>query len=221
MAHRKNPKQNIFAIITFFTTSLLIFAFYSPVFSKGLPHSGRVVAVFDGDTIMLEGGIKVRYLGIDAPEIAHDDKPADCYGPEAKLYNHRLVYGKTVILKYDREKIDRHGRLLAYVYLPGGKCVNAELIRRGYAFVFRRPEGFKKLIRFLRLQNQAMLEKRGMWGHCRVKREKYYIGNKRSFVFHRPSCKYGRRTGIRNRIIFNSREEAFREGFHPCRRCKP
>ncbi len=220
MDNKPHYKMSSIVFIIFFSISLLVFVpNYTTSFD--LPRSGRVIAVFDGDTIMLKGGIKIRYLGIDAPEIAHDDKPADCYGREAKWYNHKLVYGKIVTLKYDREKKDRHGRLLAYVYTPDGKCVNAELIKHGYAFVFRKPEGFKKLVHFLRLQDLAMQKRRGMWGFCKTKRERFYIGNKNSFVFHRPSCPYGKRTSIRNRIIFRTREEAFREGFHPCRRCKP
>ncbi|SFM93433.1 thermonuclease family protein [Thermodesulforhabdus norvegica] len=186
------------------------------------PGEGRVVAVFDGDTIMLEGGIKVRYLGIDTPEVEHDDNPADCFGPEAARANASMVMGKRVKLRYDPAQLrDRHGRLLAYVYLSDGRCVNEVLIRDGYGWVLRKPEGFQKLLHFLDLQRSAIKQKKGLWGACPVKAEPFYVGNRRSFVFHRPSCPFGRSISPRNAVKFITREDAFNQGFHPCRRCKP
>ena len=217
LARRFTVASLLLFFVMAFTDLLLL-----PAFSGShLPRSGEVAIVFDGDTVMLRSGAKVRYLGIDSPEVAHDDQRGDCYGEEAKRYNRRLVLGKRVRLEYDREKRDHYGRLLAYVYLPDGRCVNEELIKKGYAFVLRRPEGFKKLYHFLQLQRRAIQRRVGMWGYCRVDPEEFYIGNRRSFVFHRPSCPYGRQTARRNAIIFHSREEAFAEGFRPCRRCKP
>ena len=55
-----------------------------------------VVRVIDGDTVELENGDRVRYLGIDTPETVHPDKPVECYGPEATERNKELVEGKTV-----------------------------------------------------------------------------------------------------------------------------
>lgn len=192
------------------------------VSAGSLPNSGRVVAVFDGDTIMLEGGYKVRYLGIDAPEIEHDDRPADCYGYEAKQFNAALVMGKIVSLRYDSTQVtDRYGRLCAYIFLPNGNCVNEILVREGYAWVLRKPESFRLLNQLLRLQDKAISDKKGIWGKCAKKPEAYYIGNKRSFVFHRPSCPFGQSMSPRNVLKLRTREDAFRKGFYPCRRCKP
>lgn len=190
--------------------------------ASDLPKKGRVIAVFDGDTIMLEGGAKVRYLGIDAPEIEHDGQPADCFGPESARANALLVMGKNIRLEYDsRQPYDQYGRLLAYVYLDDGRCVNEILLRDGYAWVFRESENFEKLSPFLALQDDAIRNKKGLWGACPVKTEPYYVGNRRSFVFHRPSCHFGRSISPRNAVKFTTREDAFRQGFHPCRRCRP
>ena len=60
-----------------------------------------VVRVVDGDTVELENGDRVRYLGIDTPETVHPDKPVECYGPEASERNKELVEGKTVSLLQD------------------------------------------------------------------------------------------------------------------------
>jgi len=205
----------------------ILIPMFLPTISRGgaaaqpLPHQGRVKAVFDGDTILLESGEKIRYLGIDAPETAHDDSPADCMGDEAREANARLVLHRSVTLRYDEEKRDRYGRLLAYVHAPDGTCVNEALLRSGHAFVFRKNGGLRRFREFLRVQREAMGEHRGLWGECSVKLEDFYLGNENSFVFHRPDCHYGKRMSRRNRVRFDSRLSAFHEGYRPCRRCKP
>ena len=189
--------------------------------ASGLPASGVVVKVFDGDTVLLGSGEKVRYLGVDAPEVAHDHSPADCHGDEAKALNEQLVLRRRVILTYDRIRHDSHGRLLAYVHLPDGRCVNGELVLNGCALVFRSQDGFERFDEFLSHQRVAMRELRGLWGQCKVKTSDHYVGNSRSYVFHRPDCPFGRQIGSGNRVRFDSRSTAFEAGFSPCRRCRP
>ncbi len=185
------------------------------------PSSGTVVTVFDGDTILLNSGEKVRYLGIDAPEVSHRSSPADCFGYEAKALNEKLVLNQRVNLRYDRVKTDPHGRLLAYVFLPDGRCVNSEMLMHGCAMVFRSSNGFDRFEEFLAYQMQAMRTRRGLWGQCAVSPSEHYTGNRRSYVFHRPGCTYGQQTGPGNRIRFDSRARALEAGFSPCRRCRP
>lgn len=86
-----------------------------------------VVNVVDGDTIdvMIAGTIyRVRYIGIDTPELS----PLECYGPEAKARNEELVLGQIVTMEKDVSETDRYGRLLRYVYQDAA-FVNAELVR--------------------------------------------------------------------------------------------
>jgi len=91
--------------------------------------------VDDGDTILLTDGRRVRYIGINAPEVAHAKygQSAEPFGKKAFEANKALVYGKKVRLEFDREAKDHYGRLLAYVYLEDGRCVNFELINAGWA----------------------------------------------------------------------------------------
>lgn len=188
---------------------------------QAFPNSGLVKFVLDGDTIVLESGEKVRYLGIDAPEIAHDKSEADCFGEQARKMNSDLVLHKRVSLQYDQEKADQHGRLLAYVILPGGKCANAELLRAGCAFVYRPAQDFRRLQEFLRLQKEAIRQHQGMWQACAVKPEKSYIGNGGTFVFHRPECTLGRKIAAAHRVSFTDRWAGLEQGYRPCRMCKP
>lgn len=125
----------------------------------------KVLAVLDGDTIIIDGGQKVRYSGLDTPETHHPDKlPEDC-GQEAFEANRRLVAGKMVRLEFDERRRDKYGRLLAYVYVDS-LFVNAELIRQGYAKVTTYRDNQRHHDDFTRLQRDAIAARRGMWGGC-------------------------------------------------------
>jgi micrococcal nuclease len=180
-----------------------------------------VVFVCDGDTIILESGERIRYLGIDAPEVAHEKVKADCFGESAKKLNSDLVLHKEVSLHYDGEVVDRHGRFLAYVILPDGRCVNMELLRAGCACIFRTPQGFRRLEEFLSVIRGALGERKGMWGECPVKPAKSCAGNRASFVFHRPECALGKRIAAGARVSFPDRWVGLEQGYRPCRYCKP
>lgn len=90
------------------------------------PSEAVVKRIIDGDTVELDSGEKVRYLGIDTPE-----KNERGYS-EATELNRRLVEGQQVHLEYDVQCKDRYGRLLAFV-CADGTMVNEELIREGHA----------------------------------------------------------------------------------------
>jgi micrococcal nuclease len=124
-----------------------------------------VVAVLDGDTIVISGGDKVRYAGLNTPESHHPDKLPEYCGQEAFEANRRLVAGKTVRLEFDARRRDNYGRLLAYVYVDN-LFVNAELIRQGYAQVSTYKENQRYHEEFERLQQNAIAARRGLWGGC-------------------------------------------------------
>lgn len=181
----------------------------------------KVRRVDDGDTIVVAGGERVRYLGINTPEIAHKHKPAEPFGDEAKAFNKKLVQGRWINLELAKQQRDHYGRLLASVFLADGTFVNGELVRRGYAHLLRKQPKLPYWKRLLELQRQALQEQKGMWSLPVVKPEKLYIGNKRSWIFHRPHCQFGRKTAAGNRVRFRDRYEALYHGFSPGRRCKP
>lgn len=126
-------------------------------------YKAKVINVIDGDTIKIEGGQVVRYIGIDAPETVHPSKPVQCYGKEASYKNKELVEGKEVRLEKDVSETDRYGRLLRYVWL-GDMLVNEYLVREGYAQSSSYPPDVKYQDRFVEAQRQAREEKRGLWG---------------------------------------------------------
>jgi len=180
----------------------------------------RVTWVDDGDTVVLSDGIRVRYIGINAPEVAHEGRPAERFGPEARAFNRKLVSQKKVRLELDREQHDQYDRLLAYVFLEDGTFVNAELVRGGYACcLFRRPNT-KYDEQLLGLQKEAMKKRVGLWKGF-VDQEGPYVGNRHSRRFHGASCPFGKNISPKNRIFLKTRYDAFWQGFSPCKRCKP
>jgi micrococcal nuclease len=138
------------------------------------PLSAHVTRVVDGDTIdvrLADGNEDtVRYIGIDTPETVKPGTPVQCGGPKAHEVNDHLVYGHTVSLRFDAERRDVYGRLLAYVFLlhPGRRplFVNAELVRRGLARTLTIPPNDSFAPLFARLANEAAVRGRGLWGAC-------------------------------------------------------
>ena len=88
----------------------------------------------DGDTIVLTNGWRVRYIGINAPEIDHENQKAQPYGYEARSFNRKLVSYRKFGLEFDQERYDRYGRLLAYVFLSDGSFLNERMLENGLAF---------------------------------------------------------------------------------------
>lgn len=127
------------------------------------PYRQYVKRVIDGDTIVLTNNQRVRYIGIDTPEISHPHKGVEWLGAEAKDFNKKLVEHKWVRLEFDIELRDKYGRLLAYVYVDD-KFVNAELVKQGYAKVYTFPPNVKYVDLFLELQKEARGHTRGLWG---------------------------------------------------------
>ena len=143
-------KAEFLAIILFLL--LLICGCTSP------PDTALVIQVIDGDTIVIEGGYRVRYIGIDTPEI-HPQREA--YGMEALQANQELVEGKVVRLERDVSQTD-NGRLLRYVYVDG-IFVNAELVRLGLAEAKAYPPDIRYQEELEKLEAEARQAGRGMW----------------------------------------------------------
>ncbi len=121
--------------------------------------------VVDGDTIHVRIGArveKVRYIGVNTPEVHHPTKGEEPGGREAAEVNRRLVEGQAVRLELDVQERDRYGRLLAYVWI-GDLMINAELVRLGYAQVMTIPPNVRYQEVFLKLQREAREAGRGLW----------------------------------------------------------
>ena len=122
----------------------------------------KVKRVIDGDTLLLINGERVRLIGVDTPETKHPQKPVEYFGREAYLFTRQMVDGKEARLEFERQRRDRYGRLLAYVYLLDGTFLNAEIIKQGFGFAYTRFP-FKHMEEFRRHEREARENRRGMW----------------------------------------------------------
>lgn len=205
----KRKNLIIFLLIVFITLS-----FTHPPYSL-------VKFVYDGDTILIDTGEKVRYLGIDAPEIGREGKKSEYMAFESRDLNLRLIHQCRVKLEFDQGKRDSHGRLLAYVYVENGDMINALLVRRGLAYVMIKRPNLKYVKLLLEYQRLAMTEKLGIWRKEPVKQEKCYMGNRKSYRFHRPTCPFAAKILSHNLVRLKTRHDAFWEGFGPCKQYRP
>jgi len=128
-------------------------------------QKATVVRVIDGDTIELEGGSRLRYIGIDTPETLDPNRSDGCFGKEASQRNKELVEGREVLLEKDVSETDRFGRLLRYVYL-GDEMVNETLVREGYAKASSYPPDVKYQERFRQAEQEARQQQIGLWGEA-------------------------------------------------------
>ena len=198
---------------------LLFIAFFNVSYTNVPLYT--VKYVYDGDTILLHNGEKVRYLGIDAPEMGFESKKKEFMAEEARHYNHLLVHRKKVRLEFDRHKRDPYGRLLAFIYLEQGVMVNDLLLERGLARIMVDDAKLRHFDQLLGHQRYAMKKQLGVWGKGPEDPESSYIGNSKSFRFHRPNCTYGKKISTINQRRFMDYNEASWNGFSPCKKCRP
>ena len=137
----------------------IIFFLLSVCGCSSPPDTARVIQVIDGDTITIEGGYRVRYIGIDTPEI-HPDLEA--FGIAAWQANRKLVEGKNIHLEKDVSETDKYGRLLRYVWIDD-TLVNAELVRQGLARAKAYPPDIRYQDYLEQMEAEAREAGRGMW----------------------------------------------------------
>ncbi len=229
----------MFIIVTFKMMSkwcawLFLFLCVLLSFSVSYAEDAYVKKVIDGDTIVLSNGEKVRYIGMDAPELHHKNKDVVAMGEKAKEFNASLVGGKKVRLEYDVEQYDKYGRVLAYVYV-GGTFVNAEMVKEGYAMAFTYPPNVKYQELFLKLQKEARDAGKGLWadidnqatsngeqGTVNNQNTEYqFVARKDAEPFHFLWCKWAKKIPESKRVYYKTREEALKALHRPCHVCKP
>jgi len=163
------------------------------------PRIESASCVIDGDTFDLaacgetvegEGPERIRLLGVDAPEVAHGDDPADCFGTEASDYLTDLLRGRTLHLEFDEECEGNFGRTLAWVFIHGDAddplreeleiydslgvnddgsfevLVNELVVRAGYANLYDDMDDGRYNARLYEAAQQAASGEEGLWGVC-------------------------------------------------------
>ncbi|WP_157749874.1 thermonuclease family protein [Microbacterium sp. TPU 3598] len=134
-------------------------------------ESGEVVAVIDGDTFdvqLPEGRARVRIIGIDTPEIAHQTGEADeCYAQPARVFLDALIYRRTVTLQADptQADTDKYGRLLRHVDYDGLNVALAAL-KAGTGGEYTYDVPYAGQADYVAAMELARETGEGLWGKC-------------------------------------------------------
>ena len=132
------------------------------------PHENIQVAhVYDGDTLRLTDGRKIRLIGINTPEHGHNGNPDEPFYQQAKNKLEKIVERNTASLKLilGSDKRDRHSRYLAHLFTAKNENINALLIRKGLGFTIAIPPNVRLLKCYLNAEAEARKHQRGIWGH--------------------------------------------------------
>lgn len=128
--------------------------------------SGSLVTyIYDGDTFRIDGGAKVRIIGIDAPEWSDEPDKRECFTNEAKDELARLIDGKFVRLEKDVSEVDRYGRLLRHVWVDN-EFIGAAMVRGGFAkaVLYKPDKAYQSTLEDA--QRYAQANEVGLWGSC-------------------------------------------------------
>jgi hypothetical protein len=149
------------------------------------------------------------------------------FGSRAKQAASALAFGKTVTIK--ARDTDRYGRTVAEVVLPDGRSLNREMVREGMAWWYERYAPADREL--ARLESEARASKRGLWSQPNpippwewrkgegVPLTEAVVGNRRSHVYHRPTCRGAAGMSEKNRVEFKTAAEAEAAGYRRAGDC--
>jgi len=127
---------------------------------------GVVVEVRDGDTLVLDSGVKVRLAGIQAPKLPLGRKNYEAWplAGEAKRVLADLSLGQQVQIRYGGAERDRHGRVLGQVYIGKDEIwAQQAMLRAGLARVYSFADNRSCLSQLYRAEAMARVERDGIW----------------------------------------------------------
>ena len=168
MRHLPGSKRTLLAASFFYAWLLVSLSAAQAADCQSGRYDERVSVnkVFDGDTVELSDGRRLRFIAINTPEREHDNRPAE---PLANAAKHRLetllATDRTLWLRYDQERRDRHGRLLAHPYLADERNLTQLLLQEGLGFQITVPPNLALLDCYQQAERNARQQKRGVWQH--------------------------------------------------------
>lgn len=119
--------------------------------------------VYDGDTVKLNDGRKVRFIGINTPEIDHDGGLSEPFAHEARKRVLQLIGDSPIRLRYGKERHDRYGRVLAHPYLSDGRSINVLLLQEGLATTLVVPPNTWNYACYQAVEQRARERGLGIW----------------------------------------------------------
>jgi len=194
-ARRHNPERLFLCLLRYFLlltipcTALADNACSSSYYDE----TTTIRYIYDGDTLQLRDGTKVRLIGINTPELGYGKKKTEPYATEAKNALEALFKDKkTIKLRYGKEKNDHYGRFLAHGFLANGQNIQTLLLQQGLARAITIPPNTQFAGCYFKQEQQAHCDKKGIWSKQQSLQAKNL--KKRDTGFH---LIHGRVTNIR------------------------
>lgn len=123
----------------------------------------KIDKVYDGDTVKLEDGRKIRFLGINTPEVRHRNQSTEAGGEAAKNWLTTKLKNQKVRLVMDVEATDKYKRTLAHLITENKEHINAALVEMGLAAVNIYPPNLLYVDELVAAGKRAEHAKRGIW----------------------------------------------------------
>lgn len=186
-------------------------------------EKGVCTKVVDGDTIYLDNGEKIRFVGVNTPERGVEGYIV------SKNFVQKLCLNKEVGIDVDDSKHnDKYGRTLGVVIVDG-RNVNEMLLKEGLAeIMYMPPSEFYPFDWANSDTHVANTHSTSSTSHTPTSAESTsssgsanYIGNSNSGKFHEPSCTSVSKMSDGNKVFFSSRDDAVNQGYIPCKMCNP
>jgi micrococcal nuclease len=136
---------------------------HEAVESVSQPSFYRVEKVYDGDTIKLATGKKIRLIGINTPEVAYRNQPEQPGGRQAKEFLQQRLAGKRVTLTFGPERSDKYGRLLAHVFDDQGININKLMLEKGLAHAVIKQPSITHIAEYFEAEAIARRNRLGIW----------------------------------------------------------
>ena len=158
------PRFILGAVLCLTLVSTPLFA-ASPCPLDKADETVHVDYIYDGDTVRLSDGRHVRFIGINTPEMARDQRPEEPLAAKAKAYLSQLLqdHHQQLVLRYDAQQYDHYGRLLAHGYLTDGRSIDSQLITAGLAAAIVVPPNVWHADCYFQLEATARQAMHGIW----------------------------------------------------------
>ncbi len=133
--------------------------------SKHYDESVTIKYIHDGDTVKLVDGRKIRLIGINAPEVARKDQPAEAYALQARDHLRALLHkhNNQVKLVHGIEKRDHYQRSLSHLFLPDGTNIQAQLLSEGLSSSITIPPNDRFSSCYQQAEKQALCSQKAIW----------------------------------------------------------
>ena len=154
-------KKSLILILIFFALTGFL------VGCKQQENEVYIERIIDGDTVKTAAGDSIRFLGVDTPEIDWENNESEFYAQKARDFTAANLKDKNVTLKYDTEREDDYGRVLAYIYLENGELFNIKLLNSGYAHLMTVAPNTKYLDNFTNEVVKSRAEGSGIWSQIK------------------------------------------------------